>query len=90
MSSQRPFSSSRPTSMRRLNRRFRDKKICPFTADPALPLDYKAIMVLRKFMSDRAKILPRRRTGVCAKYQRKLAEAVKRARFMALLPYVRG
>ena len=75
---------------RRAPRRFRSKKVCPFSIDPALPIDYKAIMVLRKFMSDRAKILPRRRTGVCAKYQRKLANAIKRARFMALLQYVRG
>ena len=75
--------------VRRGPRRFRHKKVCPFSVDPALPLNYKAIMVLRKFMSDRAKILPRRRTGTCAKYQRKLAAEIKRARFMGLLPYVR-
>jgi small subunit ribosomal protein S18 len=69
--------------------RFKQRKVCAFTVDPELPIDYKAIALLRKFISDRGKILPRRRTGTCAKYQRPLAKAIKQARFMALLPYTR-
>jgi small subunit ribosomal protein S18 len=69
--------------------RFKQRKVCAFTVDPELPIDYKAVALLRKFISDRGKILPRRRTGTCAKYQRPLALAIKQARFMALLPYNR-
>ncbi len=61
-------------------------KVCPFCADKSV-IDYKDITKLRKFVSERGKIEPRRRTGVCAKHQRSLALAVKRARFLALLPY---
>jgi small subunit ribosomal protein S18 len=70
-------------------RRFKQRKVCAFSVDPQLPIDYKAVALLRKFISDRGKILPRRRTGTCAKYQRPLGKAIKHARFMALLPYVR-
>jgi small subunit ribosomal protein S18 len=70
-------------------RRFKQRKVCAFSVDPQLPIDYKAVALLRKFISDRGKILPRRRTGTCAKYQRPLAKAIKHARYMALLPYVR-
>jgi small subunit ribosomal protein S18 len=70
-------------------RRFKQRKVCAFSVDPQLPIDYKAVALLRKFISDRGKILPRRRTGTCARYQRPLAQAIKHARFMALLPYVR-
>jgi len=69
--------------------RFKQRKVCAFTVDPQLPIDYKAVTLLRKFISERGKILPRRRTGTCAKYQRPLARAIKHARFMALLPYAR-
>jgi small subunit ribosomal protein S18 len=69
--------------------RFKQRKVCAFTVDPQLPIDYKAIALLRKFISERGKILPRRRTGTCAKYQRPLARAIKQARYMALLPYAR-
>jgi small subunit ribosomal protein S18 len=69
--------------------RFKQRKVCAFTVDAELPIDYKAVALLRKFISDRGKILPRRRTGTCAKYQRPLAKAIKQARFMALLPYTR-
>jgi small subunit ribosomal protein S18 len=69
--------------------RFKQRKVCAFTVDPQLPIDYKAVALLRKFISERGKILPRRRTGTCAKYQRPLARAIKQARFMALLPYAR-
>ena len=67
--------------------RFRQRKVCAFTVDPELPIDYKAVALLRKFISERGKILPRRRTGTSAKYQRPLARAIKHARYLALLPY---
>ncbi|MCH7471644.1 30S ribosomal protein S18 [bacterium] len=70
-------------------RRFKQRKVCAFSVDPDLPIDYKAVALLRKFVSDRGKILPRRRTGTSARYQRPLAKAIKHARYMALLPYSR-
>jgi len=66
----------------------RSRKSCPFKLEPDLPIDYKAVMLLKRFISDRGKMLPRRRTGVSAKYQRRLAREIKRARYMGLLPYV--
>ena len=69
--------------------RFKQRKVCAFTVDPELPIDYKAVALLKKFISERGKILPRRRTGTNAKYQRPLAAAIKQARYMALLPYYR-
>ena len=65
----------------------RKKKVCVFTAEKITYIDFKDIARLRKFMSERGKILPRRITGNCAKAQRKLTIAIKRARQMALLPY---
>ena len=64
------------------------KKVCAFCADKVETIDYKDIAKLRKFTSDRAKILPRRVTGTCARHQRELTVAIKRARQVALLPYV--
>lgn len=66
----------------------RKKKVCIFCADANEVIDYKDAGKLRKFISERAKILPRRVSGTCAKHQRELTVAIKRARFMALLPYV--
>jgi small subunit ribosomal protein S18 len=60
-------------------------KVCNFCADK-IGIDYKNAQMLQRFVSDRGKIVPRRRTGVCAKHQRQLAQAIKRARFLALLP----
>lgn len=71
----------------RANRKPR-KKVCAFCADKVETIDYKDIAKLRKFTSDRAKILPRRVTGTCAYHQRALTVAIKRARQVALLPYV--
>ena len=65
----------------------RKKKICVFCAEKATSIDYKDVAKLRKFVSERGKILPRRITGNCAKHQRLLTTAVKRARHVALLPY---
>jgi len=66
----------------------RKKKICRFTEDGVIYIDYKDIKLLSKFTSEQGKILPRRTTGTQAKYQRQLAMAVKRARHLALLPFV--
>ena len=64
------------------------KKVCQFCVDKATFIDYKDTAKLRRYMSGRSKILPRRTTGVCAMHQRELTEAIKRARQIALLPYV--
>lgn len=66
----------------------RKRKACPFEADPDLKIDYKDVALLKRFLSPRGKILPSRITGVSAKNQRRLAAAIKRARDIALLPYV--
>ena len=63
------------------------RKGCPFCVDRVRLIDYKDVGRLRRFLSDRAKIEPRRKTGVCASHQRRLAEAIKRARHLALLPF---
>jgi small subunit ribosomal protein S18 len=68
-------------------RRFTFKpKVCVFCTEKVY-IDYKDAAKLRRYVSDRGRIQPRRRTGVCAKHQRRLALAIKRARFLALLPY---
>jgi small subunit ribosomal protein S18 len=64
------------------------RKVCTFCANKIKEIDYKDSDKLRNYISDRAKIAPRRRTGTCAKHQRILATAIKRARHLALLPYV--
>jgi small subunit ribosomal protein S18 len=66
--------------------RNRRRKVCFFTANGITHIDYKDVDMLKKFVSERGKILPRRVTGTSAKYQRKLTIAIKRARQMALLP----
>jgi small subunit ribosomal protein S18 len=63
------------------------RKVCSFCAEHVQDIDYKKPAMLRRYISDRGKIEPRRRTGTCAKHQRALATAVKRARHLALLPY---
>jgi small subunit ribosomal protein S18 len=63
------------------------KKVCAFCVENATYIDYKDVAKLRRFVSERAKILPRRVTGTCAKHQRMLTTAVNRARQIALLPY---
>ncbi|ADU28009.1 30S ribosomal protein S18 [Ethanoligenens harbinense] len=64
------------------------RKVCSFCVDKVESIDYKDIAKLRKYLSERAKILPRRVTGTCAHHQRELTIAIKRARHLALLPYV--
>lgn len=63
------------------------KKVCQFCADSNKTIDYKDANKLKKFISERGKILPRRITGTCAKHQRELTIAIKRSRHIALLPY---
>ena len=72
---------------RPMNRKSR-KKVCLFCVEKSAYIDYKDTMKLRKFISERAKILPRRVTGTCAAHQRELTVAIKRARQLALLPYI--
>ena len=64
------------------------RKYCRFCADSSLKIDYKDIRTLRRFINTYKKILPKKRTGTCLWHQRKLATAIKRARIMALLPFV--
>ena len=65
----------------------RRKTVCAFCADGIDEIDYKDTAKLRKYITEKGKMMPRRMTGVCAKHQRFLSEAIKRARVMALLPY---
>ena len=69
-------------------RRMGRRKVCRFCADKSLTIDYKDPKLLRSFITERGKIVPRRISGNCAKKQRELAVAIKRARHLALLPYL--
>jgi small subunit ribosomal protein S18 len=69
------------------SRRF-NRRRCNFCSDDVSYIDYKDLRTLKRYVSERGKIRPKRSTGTCAKHQRMLARAVKRARFMGLLPYV--
>ncbi|MBQ9833521.1 MAG: 30S ribosomal protein S18 [Clostridia bacterium] len=64
------------------------RKVCAFCVEKANYIDYKDVNKLRKYVTERGKIMPRRMSGVCAEHQRSLAIAIKRARIVALLPYV--
>ena len=75
----RPARSSAPRKRR---------KVCQFCVDKCETIDYKDVAKLRRYLSERGKILPRRTTGTCAMHQRQLTEAIKRARQIALLPFV--
>ena len=66
---------------------FRRKKFCKFTAEGATSIDYKDLATLKQYVSETGKIVPSRVTGTKAQYQRKLALAIKRARYLSLLPY---
>ena len=72
---------------RERNPRNMKKKVCAFCVDKAETIDYKDVAKLKKYVTERGKILPRRISGNCAKHQRALTVAIKRARVMALLPY---
>ncbi len=66
------------------------RKVCRFCENKIARVDYKDDQTLDRFISDRGKILPRRATGTCARHQRQMATAIKRARYLALIPYIRG
>jgi small subunit ribosomal protein S18 len=70
-----------------MSRFFRRRKFCRFTAEGTKEIDYKDLNLLKQYVSESGKIVPSRITGTSARYQRQLADAVKRARFLALLPY---
>lgn len=74
--------------MAKKTRRRRRRKVCNYCVDKVQLVDYKDIPRLRRFLTDRGKILPRRISGNCARHQRQLTRAIKRARHIALLPYV--
>ncbi|MDY7033645.1 MAG: 30S ribosomal protein S18 [Thermodesulfobacteriota bacterium] len=71
----------------RRKRTFIRRKICRFCADSSMNIDYKDYQTLRQFTTERGKIIPRRISGNCAKHQRKVTNAIKRARAIALLPF---
>ena len=79
--------TERPERSGRPQRRGR-KKVCSFCVDRVDHIDYKDVVKLRKYISERSKIIPRRVTGTCAEHQRDLTVAIKRARHLALLPFV--
>lgn len=80
--------SEEKTAVKRPVKRAPRKKVCNFCVDKAEEIDYKDVAKLRKFITEKGKIIPKRMSGVCAKHQRLLAQAIKRARYMGLLPYV--
>ena len=83
-----PAENAEKRPYRQKNMRVRRKKVCLFCTDKTAVIDYKDAARLRKYISERGKILPRRVSGTCAKHQRELTTAIKRARVLALLPYV--
>ena len=78
----------RPERPERPRGRTGRRKVCSFCVDKIDTIDYKDVARLRRFVSERAKILPRRVTGTCARHQRELTVAIKRARQIALMPFV--
>jgi small subunit ribosomal protein S18 len=79
--------SAKPRKRDDIYRDRRRRKVCAFCADKSTHIDYKEVNRLRRYLSERAKIEPRRKTGTCADHQRELSVALKRARHVALLPY---
>lgn len=83
-----PAPAAAPAKPYRAQNPHKRTKVCQFCVDKVKMIDYKEAARLRKYTSERAKILPRRVTGTCAMHQRQLAVAIKRARTVALLPYI--
>jgi small subunit ribosomal protein S18 len=77
----------RSDTRRRERREYTKKKICRFCTDTSLKIDYKNYRLLRSFITERGRIIPRRISGNCAKHQRELTREIKRARHVALLPF---
>jgi small subunit ribosomal protein S18 len=83
-----PRHSKRKTFSKKKRRIYHRRKVCRFCADANLEINYKDPKTLRYFITERGKIIPRRISGTCAKHQRQLTLAIKRARTIALMPYV--
>ena len=79
---------NRNKNVKKKRRVYHRRKVCRFCADSSIAIDYKDQKLLRYFITERGKIIPRRISGTCAKHQRSLTQAIKRARTIALLPYV--
>ncbi|UCC66092.1 MAG: 30S ribosomal protein S18 [Deltaproteobacteria bacterium] len=81
---------SRPAERRRRDYRrdYRRRRICRYCSDSSLKIDYKNYRLLKYFLTERGRIIPRRISGNCAKHQRELTRAIKRARHVALLPFM--
>ncbi|MBN1354976.1 30S ribosomal protein S18 [bacterium] len=79
---------ARPDNKRKKGRGFKKRKICRFCQNHAEWVDYKDIETLRTFITERGKIIPRRISGTCARHQRQLALSIKRARNIALMPFI--
>ena len=86
MNDEHMMDNEQPTMRRYVAR----PKICQFCVDKNAEIDYKMVDMLRRYVTEEGKIRPRRQTGTCAKHQRQIAAAVKRARHLALLPYIGG
>jgi small subunit ribosomal protein S18 len=80
--------TSKKKAAKRRRRIFHRRKVCRFCADSKMVIDYKDPKMLKYFITERGKIIPRRISGTCAKHQRALTQAIKRARTIALMPYV--
>jgi small subunit ribosomal protein S18 len=83
----REYGERPPRPFKRRPRQFMQRRVCGFCVDKATHIDYKDTGALHRYITERGRIQPRRKTGTCAKHQRALARAIKRARYMALLPY---
>jgi small subunit ribosomal protein S18 len=83
----KPTSKHRPGGRGGKSRYIPKRKVCPFCVNKVREIDYKDVALLRRFISERGRMEPRRKTGVCARHQRVLSIALKRARHIALLPY---
>lgn len=83
----RPNAGGPAGARKRRPQQVRTRRVCLFCADNAKAIDYKQTDMLKRFLTERGQIRPRRKTNLCTKHQRRLSTAVKRARFMALLPY---
>ncbi len=84
---EKPKEGAAGAEPQRQQRRFGRRKVCPFCADKTLYIDYKTPSMLKRFISERGKIVPRRISGVCAMHQRALQISIKRARIMAFMPF---
>ena len=82
-----PAAPAAPAAAKKPMRKAPRRKVCAFCLEKATEIDYKDIAKLKKYVTEKGKILPRRMTGVCSKHQRLLSTAIKRARLVALLPF---